>query len=82
VDETVVERFAEAAGRPAREPYINVEQGDLLLFAFLVAGAIGGFVAGYYFRALFPPRPKATGSGDAGREGVTDDKPQINADGR
>lgn len=56
VDETVIEKFAEKAGRPAREPFINTDQGDLLLFAFLLAGAAGGFAAGYWFRALFPPR--------------------------
>ncbi|NQT93090.1 MAG: cobalt ABC transporter permease [Lentisphaerae bacterium] len=53
VDETVVEKFAEAAGRPPRDPYINVGEGDMLLFCFLIAGVIGGFVCGYYFRALF-----------------------------
>jgi hypothetical protein len=52
VDETVIEKYAEAAGRPARKPLINTDQGDLLLFAFLVAGAIGGFVAGYAYRSL------------------------------
>jgi len=55
VDETVVEKFARDAGRPAREPLINTDRGDLLLFVFLVAGAVGGFVAGYCYRALFPP---------------------------
>jgi ABC-type cobalt transport system substrate-binding protein len=58
VDETVVEKFAEEARRPAREPYINTDQGDLLLFVFLIAGTCGGFIAGYYFRELFPPKPK------------------------
>jgi hypothetical protein len=56
VDKKVVEKFAQAAGRPAREPLINTDRGDLLLFVFLAAGAAGGFVAGYCFRALFPPR--------------------------
>ena len=59
VDESVVEKFAEAAGRPARKPYINTDQGDLLLFFFLIAGAAGGFVAGYCFRELFPPERKS-----------------------
>lgn len=53
VDETVVEKFAEEAGRPSRDPYINVGEGDMLLFCFLIAGVIGGFVLGYYFRILF-----------------------------
>jgi len=61
VDETVIEKFAEKAGRPAREPLINTDQGDLLLFVFLLAGIVGGFVGGYSFRALFPPR---RGTGD------------------
>lgn len=56
VDEKVVEKFAKDAGRPPREPYINTDRGDLLLFLFLVAGAAGGFVAGYCFRSLFPPK--------------------------
>lgn len=50
VDDAVVARVAEAAGRHARAPLV---EGDLLLFAFLVAGIVGGFVLGYAFRALF-----------------------------
>jgi cobalt/nickel transport protein len=50
VDETVVARVAAAAGRHARAPLV---EGDALLFAFLVAGIVGGFVLGYYFRTLF-----------------------------
>lgn len=56
VDETVVEKYAAQAGRPAREPLINTDQGDLLLFVFALAGAAGGFVAGYCFRDLFGRR--------------------------
>lgn len=52
VDETVIEHYAQAAGRPARDPLINTDQGDLLLFAFLMAGVVGGFVAGYAYRSL------------------------------
>jgi len=58
VDETVIEKFAEKAGRPAWKPFIDTDQGDLILFVFLLAGAIGGFAAGYWFRILFPPRRK------------------------
>jgi hypothetical protein len=60
VDETVIEKFAEKAGRPAWKPFIDTDQGDLLLFVFLLAGAAGGFAAGYWFRILFPPRRENT----------------------
>lgn len=52
VDETVVEKISGEHGREAREPLINTDQGDLLLFVFLLAGAVGGFAAGYYWRML------------------------------
>lgn len=52
VDESVVEKYAKEHGREAREPIINTDQGDLLLFVFLLAGAGGGFAAGYYWRTL------------------------------
>ncbi len=55
----VVEKVAADAGHPAREPYINPE-GDLLLFMFLLAGVIGGFIIGDTFRGLFPPRNKTS----------------------
>lgn len=58
VDETVVEKYAEEQGRAARAPLINTDQGDLLLFVFLLAGAIGGFVGGYYWRKLTEQKPK------------------------
>ena len=52
VDESVVEKFAKEHGREARKPFINTDQGDLLLFVFLLAGTIGGFAAGYYWKEL------------------------------
>jgi ABC-type cobalt transport system substrate-binding protein len=52
VDEAVVEKIAKEHGREAHKPLINTDQGDLLLFAFLLAGALGGFAAGYYWRML------------------------------
>ncbi|MCX8119167.1 MAG: cobalt ABC transporter permease [Desulfobacterota bacterium] len=56
VDETVIEKIAQEHGREAKEPLINTDQGDLLLFLFLMAGAIGGFVAGYNWRVLLQDR--------------------------
>lgn len=60
IDETVVEKVAADAGRPPRAPFLDTDRGDLLLFLFLVAGAGGGFLAGWSFRELFPPE----GGGD------------------
>lgn len=52
VDESVVEKVAKEHGREARTPLINTDQGDLLLFVFLLAGVIGGFAGGYCWRML------------------------------
>ena len=60
VDESVVEKFAADHGRTSHEPLINTDQGDLLLFVFLLAGAMGGFVAGYSWRMLVSEKPPKT----------------------
>ena len=52
-DDSVVGEFAKAAGRPPQKSLIDIEHGDLPLFVFLLAGAVGGFILGYYFRSLF-----------------------------
>ena len=52
IDEAVVQRIAREHGREARKPLIDTSSGDLQLFAFLAAGAVGGFIAGYCWRAL------------------------------
>lgn len=52
VDVAVVGTKAEELGGTVREPLINVT-GDLQLFVFTAAGAIGGFVAGYAWRGMF-----------------------------
>lgn len=53
VDETVVEKFARELGREACDPYINTDQGDLLLFLFALSGSVGGFVMGYCWHKVF-----------------------------
>lgn len=53
VDETVIGGFAERAGRGDAEPLFDWVQGDLLLFMFLWAGLVAGFLLGYYARVLF-----------------------------
>jgi len=62
VDETVVEKFASERGREAHDPLINTDQGDLLLFVFLLAGTIGGFAAGYSWRMLMEAKTTAAES--------------------
>ena len=52
VDEAVVEKVAGEHGRQAKQPLIDFGAGDLQLFVFLLAGAVGGFAAGYSWRRL------------------------------
>lgn len=54
MDEAVNEKLAEAAGRPAREPYIQTEEmGDLWNLLLLSAGGICGFVIGRWWHLIF-----------------------------
>ena len=53
VDEAVVGRVAEAAGRPEPEFAITWIHGDLLLFTFLCAGLVAGGLLGFFGRAAF-----------------------------
>ena len=53
IDEGIIEKVAREHGRIAWTPFINTDQGDLLLFAFLLAGVAGGFILGFYWRKLF-----------------------------
>lgn len=53
VDENLVEKVASEHGRAPWQPFINTDQGDLLLFVFLLAGAAAGFALGFYWRKLF-----------------------------
>jgi cobalt/nickel transport system permease protein len=53
MDEAVNEAMAEAAGLPARDPYINLEaMGDFWNAIMLLAGAICGFIFGRYWHLL------------------------------
>lgn len=62
VDEAVVERVAQEHGREAKRPLIDPGDGDILLFVFLLAGAAGGFAAGYYWRMLTERKLTVKGS--------------------
>ncbi len=53
IDVSIVGKYAEKYGHPPRKPYINTDQGDLLLFVFTFFGLIGGIIIGYNFRKLF-----------------------------
>ena len=63
IDETVVQKIAKEHGREAKKTLIDTGEGDLQLFAFLLAGAIGGFVAGYCWRVLLEGRKKGRKKG-------------------
>jgi hypothetical protein len=60
VDEAVVNRIAREHGREDRPSWIPAAEGDLQLFMFLMAGTVGGFVAGYYWRVLLEGKKKRT----------------------
>jgi cobalt/nickel transport protein len=72
VDEAVVEKIAKEHGREARKPLIDPGEGDLLLFLFLAAGAVGGFAAGYYWRRLTGEKPSHVSA--PAEEGEGDDQ--------
>jgi hypothetical protein len=55
VDETVIERVASDCGRQAGSCGLALE-GDAQLFLFLMAGVVGGFVLGYFYRKIFGER--------------------------
>ena len=51
IDETVVGKIAGEHGRQAR-PSLLETKGDALLLIFLLAGVVGGFAAGFHWKAL------------------------------
>jgi ABC-type cobalt transport system substrate-binding protein len=58
VDEAVVAKIASEHGRAAKKPLLETGTGDLQLFVFLLAGLVGGFAAGYYWRRLVSEKRK------------------------
>jgi len=53
IDVSIVGKYAKEYGHPPRDPYINTDQGDLLLFVFTLSGVIGGFIMGFNARKIF-----------------------------
>lgn len=61
MDEAVNERLAEAAGQPARPPYIDTENmGDLWNLLLLSAGGVCGFIIGRWWHLLWGKRPPSS----------------------
>lgn len=52
IDESIMEKRAEEAGRTPHPPLINTDQGDILLFVFTVGGLGAGIFIGYLGRLL------------------------------
>lgn len=71
MDESVNERFAEIAGRPSRDPYINTEEmGDLWNLLLLSAGAVCGFIFGRWWHLLWGDRKRRDPSGKSPLESM------------
>lgn len=51
--DVVIERVLARYGARARDPLINTDQGDLILFVFALGGLVAGLVIGYQGRRLF-----------------------------
>ncbi|HYQ41988.1 MAG TPA: hypothetical protein VER11_08470 [Polyangiaceae bacterium] len=52
VDEAVIGRFVDETGQRS-PPLFDWVRGDVLLFAFLTAGLLSGFVLGFFARSTF-----------------------------
>lgn len=59
---SVVEEYADKAGVARRDPYINTDKGDILLFLFCAAGLVSGFYLGYNWRDIVSGKPNANRS--------------------
>ena len=78
IDESVVGKFAKELGREARDPFINTDQGDLLLFCFTFAGTVGGFIIGFYWHKIFVAgKQEAYETTVANADSVADSKEEI-----
>lgn len=53
----VIEQYTEKAGVAERDPYINTDKGDILLFLFCFAGIVAGFYLGYNWKRITSEKP-------------------------
>lgn len=54
--DVVVEKILQEYGAQPRDPLINTDQGDLILFVFALGGFAAGLLVGYHGRRLFVER--------------------------
>lgn len=66
----IAEQYAREVGAGPRDPYINTDRGDLLLFVFALGGAVAGFWLGYAWRGMFGPAGGAAHGGPGGERDV------------
>lgn len=50
-------KYAEKVGAVPRDPYINTDKGDILLFLFCFGGVVAGFYLGYNWKKIVSEKP-------------------------
>lgn len=53
----VTEVYAQKVGVAQRDPYINTDKGDILLFLFCFGGLVAGFYLGYNWQKIITQKP-------------------------
>jgi len=48
----VIEEYTQKVGVTERDPFINTDKGDILLFLFAIAGLTSGFYLGYSWKNI------------------------------
>ena len=65
----VVAQYADKVGVHKRDPFINTDKGDILLFLFCFSGLAAGFYLGYNWKKIISEKPDIKAILEANTEG-------------